>query len=151
MSGAASEWFTKEFIGSITTWDNMVEKFILKFYHLSDYDEEETEEDDNLNKMENVPEIFKIEGNLFDFETPLWYDELADGKLKDETIALKAKIEGSCTGKTARILVEDECSRDCPIYSYGKFQTGTICDYEKTEAHVILILMSTVYWKKYEA
>ncbi|GJU17822.1 putative reverse transcriptase domain-containing protein [Tanacetum coccineum] len=93
---AASEWFTKEFIGSITTWDNMVEKFILKFYHLSDYDEEETEEDDNLNKMENVPEIFKIEGNLFDFETPLWYDELADGKLKDETIALKAKIEGSC-------------------------------------------------------
>ncbi|GKF01999.1 hypothetical protein Tco_0028922 [Tanacetum coccineum] len=24
-----------------------------------------------------------------------WYDELADGKLKDETLALKAKIEGS--------------------------------------------------------
>ncbi|GJR57941.1 hypothetical protein Tco_1500103 [Tanacetum coccineum] len=32
--------------------------------------EEETEEDDNLNETENVPEIFKIEGNLFDFETP---------------------------------------------------------------------------------
>ncbi|GJT50549.1 hypothetical protein Tco_0976706 [Tanacetum coccineum] len=25
----------------------------------------------------------------------MWYDELADGKLKDETLALKAKIEGS--------------------------------------------------------
>ncbi|GJS10643.1 hypothetical protein Tco_0367439 [Tanacetum coccineum] len=72
LAGAASEWFTKECIGSITTWDNMVEKFILKFHHLSDHDEEEeTEEDDNLNEINNVPEIFKIKGNLFDFETPL--------------------------------------------------------------------------------
>ncbi|GJU82877.1 hypothetical protein Tco_1285242 [Tanacetum coccineum] len=69
---AASEWFTKECIVSITTWDNMVEKFILKFHHLSDHDEEEeTEEDDNLNETNNVLEIFKIEGNIFDFETPL--------------------------------------------------------------------------------
>ncbi|GJR21369.1 hypothetical protein Tco_0969896 [Tanacetum coccineum] len=60
-TGAASEWFTKECIGSITTWDNMVEKFILKFHHLSDHDEEEeTEEDDNPNETGNVLEIFKI-------------------------------------------------------------------------------------------
>ncbi|GKE07088.1 hypothetical protein Tco_1399106, partial [Tanacetum coccineum] len=72
LAGAASEWFTKECIGSITTWDNMVEKFILKFDHLSNHnEEEETEEDDNLNETDNVPEIFMIEGNLFDFETPL--------------------------------------------------------------------------------
>ncbi|GJX64753.1 hypothetical protein Tco_0299096 [Tanacetum coccineum] len=72
LAGAASEWFTKECIGSITTWDNMVEKFILKFHHLSDHDEEEeTEEDDNPNETNNVPKFFKIEGNLFDFETPL--------------------------------------------------------------------------------
>ncbi|GJX51423.1 hypothetical protein Tco_0278268, partial [Tanacetum coccineum] len=72
LAGAASEWFTKECIVSITTWDNMVEKFILKFHHLSDHDEEEeTEEDDNLNETNNVLEIFKIEGNVFDFETPL--------------------------------------------------------------------------------
>ncbi|GJW22851.1 hypothetical protein Tco_0033473 [Tanacetum coccineum] len=70
--GAASEWFTKECLGSITTWDNMVEKLILKFHHLSNHDEEEeTEEDDNLNETYIVPKIFKIEGNLFDFETPL--------------------------------------------------------------------------------
>nr|GEV92437.1 VIER F-box protein 2 [Tanacetum cinerariifolium] len=43
-----------------------------KFHHLSDHDEEEEiAEDDNPNKTKNVPEIFKIEGNLFDFETPL--------------------------------------------------------------------------------
>ncbi|GJT40883.1 hypothetical protein Tco_0940748 [Tanacetum coccineum] len=51
----------------------MVEKFILKFHHLSDHDEkEETEEDDNPNEMTNVPKIFKIEGNLLDFETPFF-------------------------------------------------------------------------------
>ncbi|GJY55879.1 hypothetical protein Tco_0454994 [Tanacetum coccineum] len=165
LAGAASEWFTKECIGSITTWDNMVEKFILKFHHLSDHnEEEETEEDDNPNKTDNVPEIFKIEGNLFDFETPLceafhefncllkldtdlftydiqnfktydeytrelnndkakgelsgmvrvgsmtyfqdhrWYNERADGKLKDETLALKAKIEGSWGDATPGVI-----------------------------------------------
>ncbi|GKF70407.1 hypothetical protein Tco_0203464, partial [Tanacetum coccineum] len=72
LAGATSEWFTKECLGSITTWDNMVKKFILKFHHLSDHDEEEeTKEDDNPNETDNVPKIFKIEGNLFDFETPL--------------------------------------------------------------------------------
>ncbi|GJX02584.1 hypothetical protein Tco_0186497 [Tanacetum coccineum] len=102
LAGAASEWFTKECISSIATWDNMVEKFILKFHHLSDHDEEE--ESDNPNETNNVPEIFKIEGNLFDFETPLWYDELADGKLKDETLALKAKIEGSWGDATLGVI-----------------------------------------------
>ncbi|GKC41609.1 hypothetical protein Tco_1059331 [Tanacetum coccineum] len=70
-------------LGSITIWDDLVKKFIMKFHHLSDHDEEEeTEEEDNPNKMDNVPAIFKIEGNM-------WYDELADRKLKDETLALK--------------------------------------------------------------
>ncbi|GJV33789.1 hypothetical protein Tco_1394189 [Tanacetum coccineum] len=69
--GAAYEWFTKECIGSITTWDYMLEKFILKFHHLSDHNDEETQEDDNPNEMNNVLEIFRIEGNIFNFETPL--------------------------------------------------------------------------------
>ncbi|GKC18144.1 hypothetical protein Tco_1014926 [Tanacetum coccineum] len=88
LAGAASEWFIKEFIGSITTWDNMVEK---------------------------------------------WYDELADGKLKDETLAFKAKIEGSCTGKTARMLVEDECSRDRPIYS--NYEASNDGDTQENQGH----------------
>ncbi|GKC08602.1 hypothetical protein Tco_1000212 [Tanacetum coccineum] len=164
LAGAVSEWFTKECLGSITTWDNMIEKFILKFHHLSDHDEEEeTEEDDNPNETDNVPKIFKIEGNLFDFETPLcvafyefnyllkidddlftydvqnlktydeyeqelknvtekgteepwsekgyhtnydhkWYDELVDGKLKEETLALKAKIKGSWGNATPGVM-----------------------------------------------
>ncbi|GKD79115.1 hypothetical protein Tco_1341736 [Tanacetum coccineum] len=29
------------------------------------------------------------------FQDHRWYDEFADGKLNDETLALKAKIEGS--------------------------------------------------------
>ncbi|GJU38644.1 hypothetical protein Tco_1191601 [Tanacetum coccineum] len=49
----------------------MLEKFILKFHHLSNHNEEETEENNNPNETDNVPEIFRIEGNLFDFETPL--------------------------------------------------------------------------------
>ncbi|GKC29425.1 hypothetical protein Tco_1036719 [Tanacetum coccineum] len=69
LAGAAYEWFTKECIGSITTWDNMLEKFIFKFHHLSDHNEEETEEDDNRNETDNIPEILRIEGNLFNFET----------------------------------------------------------------------------------
>ncbi|GJS15390.1 hypothetical protein Tco_0409862, partial [Tanacetum coccineum] len=71
LTGAAYEWFTKECIGSITTWDDMLEKFILKFHHLSNHNEEETEKDNNPNETDNVPKIFRIEGNLFDFETPL--------------------------------------------------------------------------------
>ncbi|GJV61225.1 hypothetical protein Tco_1467325, partial [Tanacetum coccineum] len=154
----------------------MLKKFILKFHHLSNHNEEETEKDDNPNKTDNVPEIFKIEENLFDFEIPLceeyhefncllnidtdlftyyiqnlktydeyeremdnnkvkgakelwsengvpcqlcdhicepyrfkngktkWYDELADGKLKDETLALKAKIEGSWGDATPEVV-----------------------------------------------
>ncbi|GJW20385.1 hypothetical protein Tco_0031007 [Tanacetum coccineum] len=68
-SGAATEWFKKDCIGSVTTWEDLVEKFVQKFYQLSDNNEEmETDEDDDPN---DIADIFKIEGNLFDFETPL--------------------------------------------------------------------------------
>ncbi|GJT92962.1 hypothetical protein Tco_1081807 [Tanacetum coccineum] len=69
LAGAASEWFKKDCIGSVTTWEDLVEKFIQKFYQLSYYNEEmEADEDDN---PDDIAEIFKIEGNLFDFKTPL--------------------------------------------------------------------------------
>ncbi|GJR55160.1 hypothetical protein Tco_1405681 [Tanacetum coccineum] len=69
LAGAISEWFKKDCIGSVTTWENLVEKFIQKFYQLSDDNEEmEADEDDD---PDDIAEIFKIEGNLFDFETPL--------------------------------------------------------------------------------
>ncbi|GJW95465.1 putative reverse transcriptase domain-containing protein [Tanacetum coccineum] len=54
---------------SVTTWRDLVEKFVQKFYQLTDHNEEiKAEEDDDPN---NTTDIFKIEGNLFDFETPL--------------------------------------------------------------------------------
>ncbi|GJX93120.1 hypothetical protein Tco_0347706, partial [Tanacetum coccineum] len=69
LAGAASEWFKKDCIGSVTTWEDLVEKFIQKFYQLSYNNKEmEADEDDN---PDDVAEIFKIKGNLFDFETPL--------------------------------------------------------------------------------
>ncbi|GKD64137.1 hypothetical protein Tco_1306245, partial [Tanacetum coccineum] len=101
----AYEWFTKECMGSITTWDSMIEKFIPKFYHLSnDNDDEDIEEEEDPNKTNKASEIFMIKGNQFDFEAPLWYDELADGKLKDKTLALKSKIEGSWGDATPKVL-----------------------------------------------
>ncbi|GJU45788.1 hypothetical protein Tco_1203054 [Tanacetum coccineum] len=147
-------------MGSITTWDSLVKKFTLKFHHLFDHNDDEEEEDSN--ETDISPKIFMIEGNLFDFETPLckafnefnyllkididlftydiqnlkayyeykqegtdepwelpgmvwvgsmtyiqdhsWYDELADGKLKEETLALKTKIEGSWGNETPGVL-----------------------------------------------
>nr|GEW98948.1 hypothetical protein [Tanacetum cinerariifolium] len=66
---AASEWLKKDYISSVTTWEDLVEKFVQKFYQLSDNNEEmEADKDDDPN---DIATIFKIEGNLFDFKTPL--------------------------------------------------------------------------------
>ncbi|GJV77970.1 hypothetical protein Tco_1509554 [Tanacetum coccineum] len=151
---AASEWFKKDYIGSVTTWEYLVEKFVQKFYQLYDNNKEmEADEDDNPG---DIADIFKIEGNLFDFETPLckafnefnyllridtdlfafniseiktyeeyelnnnmmgdleepwsdngnhkWYDELADGKLKEEALTHKAKFEESWGDATPEVM-----------------------------------------------
>ncbi|GJR29774.1 hypothetical protein Tco_1106006 [Tanacetum coccineum] len=186
----------------------MVEKFILKFQYLSDHNEE-TEEDDNPNETDNGPEIFKIEGNLFDFETPLckvfhefncllkidtdlftydienfktydeykqelnndkakgtkepwskngvpyqlcdhtcepyrftnggtkwptWYDELADGKLKDETLALKAKIKGSWGDTTPGVIKFYRWLKSC-------FENFHELEYE------VLVKLQECWWK----
>ncbi|GJX80716.1 hypothetical protein Tco_0328865, partial [Tanacetum coccineum] len=69
LAGAASEWFKKDCIGSVTTWEDLVEKFVQKFYQLFNNNEEmEADESDD---PDDIAEIFKIEGNLFDYETPL--------------------------------------------------------------------------------
>ncbi|GKA39454.1 hypothetical protein Tco_0732005 [Tanacetum coccineum] len=46
INSAASEWFTTECIGTIATWDELVERFTQKFHNLFDHDDEE-EADDN--------------------------------------------------------------------------------------------------------
>ncbi|GJV38047.1 hypothetical protein Tco_1410524 [Tanacetum coccineum] len=70
LSRAANEWFNKECIGSVTTWEDLVEKFFGK-YHLPSHNNEETKAKKDFDKMNTVAEIFKTKGNLFDFETPL--------------------------------------------------------------------------------
>ncbi|GKA53668.1 hypothetical protein Tco_0746983 [Tanacetum coccineum] len=67
LAGAVGERFKKDCIGSVTTWDDLVEKFVQKFYQLFDHNVEIKEDDD----PHDITNIFKIEGNLFDFETPL--------------------------------------------------------------------------------
>nr|GEV73006.1 hypothetical protein [Tanacetum cinerariifolium] len=69
LAGAVSEWFKKDCVGSITTWEDLVEKLVQKFYQLSNNNEEmEAEEGDDL---DDIAKVFKIKGNLFDYETPL--------------------------------------------------------------------------------
>nr|GEV25654.1 hypothetical protein [Tanacetum cinerariifolium] len=69
LAGATGEWFRKDCIGSVTTWEDLVERLVYNFYQLSDNNEEmkANEHDD----PDDIAKIFKIEGNLFDFETPL--------------------------------------------------------------------------------
>ncbi|GKF58081.1 hypothetical protein Tco_0171618, partial [Tanacetum coccineum] len=57
LAGAADEWFKKDCIGSVTTWEDLVEKFIQKFYHLS-YNNEEIEADEDNDPID-VAEIFR--------------------------------------------------------------------------------------------
>ncbi|GKC49923.1 hypothetical protein Tco_1072668 [Tanacetum coccineum] len=43
-------------------------------------------------------------GSMTYFQDHRWYGELADGKLKDDTLALKAKIEGSWGDATLGVI-----------------------------------------------
>ncbi|GJR86255.1 hypothetical protein Tco_0210266 [Tanacetum coccineum] len=144
-AGAASEWFKKDCIVSVTTWENLVEKFIQKFYQLSDdNDEMETDEDDD---PDDIAEIFKIEDNLFDFETPLyleepwsdngdhkWYDELTDGKLKEEALMHKARFEESWGDATPGVM------KFC-AWLKSSFENFHELDYD------VLVKLEECWWK----
>nr|GEW24566.1 hypothetical protein [Tanacetum cinerariifolium] len=60
-------------IDSVTTWEDLLEKFVQKFYQLFNHNKETEAEEDN--DPDDIAEIFKVEGNLFDYETPLTYEE----------------------------------------------------------------------------
>ncbi|GJS78295.1 hypothetical protein Tco_0728176 [Tanacetum coccineum] len=81
LGGATSEWFKKDCTGSVTTWEDLVEKFVQKFYQLSDNNEEmEADESDD---PDDIAEIFKTEGNLFDYVTPKNYGADNAGNTQD--------------------------------------------------------------------
>ncbi|GJZ82074.1 hypothetical protein Tco_0647068 [Tanacetum coccineum] len=50
-----------------------------------------------------LPRMVRV-GSVTYFQDHWWYDELADGILKDETLALKAKIEGSWGDATLGVM-----------------------------------------------
>ncbi|GKA28723.1 putative PIF1 DNA helicase/replication protein A1-like protein [Tanacetum coccineum] len=104
---AAYEWFTKECICSITTWDDMREKFILKFHHLSNHNEEETKKDDNPNEMDNVLKIFRIE---LLFSSITFKSVISNGKNLDKTIG-----ETSTKGKSIRNNRASQFMKQTPI------------------------------------
>ncbi|GJV04558.1 hypothetical protein Tco_1338127 [Tanacetum coccineum] len=145
--GAAHEWFTKECLGSITTWDNMLEKFILKFHHLSDHNEEEIKEDGNPNVTDNMnnnkakgaeepwelPGMVRV-GSMTYFQDHRWYDEPDDGKLKDETLALKAKIEVSWGDATLGVIKLCRWLKSC-------FENFHELEYE------MLVKLQECWWK----
>ncbi|GJT78561.1 putative ribonuclease H-like domain-containing protein [Tanacetum coccineum] len=184
LAGAASEWFKKDCIDSVTTWEDLVEKFVQKFYQLSDNNEEmEVDEDDD---PDDIVDIFKIERNLFNLETPLCktfnefnyllkidtylftfdiqgiktyeeyelnnnmikdleeprsnngdhklYDELTNGKLKEEALMHKARFEESWGDATPGVM------KFC-AWNYGANNAGNTQDSQehKKEHHDLSI------------
>ncbi|GKA05865.1 hypothetical protein Tco_0685536 [Tanacetum coccineum] len=139
----------------------MVEKFVQKFYQLSDDSEEmEADEDDD---PDDIAEIFKIEGNLFDYETPTyeeyelnnnmtrdltepwsdnwghkWYNELADGKLKVEALMHKTKVEESWGDATPGVI------KFC-AWLKSSFEILHEVD------HDVLVKLEECWWKNYGA
>ncbi|GKA77161.1 reverse transcriptase domain-containing protein [Tanacetum coccineum] len=67
-------------------------------------------------------------------EEPWWYDELADGKLKDETLALKSKIEGSWGDATPGVLKFCKWLKSC-------FENFHEIEYE------VLVKLQECWWK----
>ncbi|GJV48315.1 hypothetical protein Tco_1438527 [Tanacetum coccineum] len=67
-------------------------------------------------------------------EEPWWYDELADGKLKDETLALKAKVKGSWGDATPEVM---------KFYAWLKnnFENFHELDYD------VLVKLQECWWK----
>ncbi|GKB89341.1 alpha/beta hydrolases superfamily protein [Tanacetum coccineum] len=89
-----SEWFKEECIGSVTTWEDLIEKFFEKFYQLSpNHEEIKADNEENSDKENVVAKIFKIEDHK-------WYDNLFDGVLKEEALMHKAIHEGSLGNAT---------------------------------------------------
>ncbi|GJR80803.1 hypothetical protein Tco_0151588 [Tanacetum coccineum] len=73
-------------------------------------------------------------GSMTYFQDHIWYDELADGKLNDETLALKAKIEGSWGDVTPGVVKFCRWLKSC-------FENFHELEYE------ILIKLQECWWK----
>ncbi|GKE42828.1 hypothetical protein Tco_1470112 [Tanacetum coccineum] len=73
-------------------------------------------------------------GSMTYFQDHNWYDELADGKLKDETLALKAKIERSWGDATPGVVKFCRWLKSC-------FENFYELEYE------VLVKLQECWWK----
>ncbi|GJT72670.1 hypothetical protein Tco_1031956 [Tanacetum coccineum] len=73
-------------------------------------------------------------GSMTYFQDHMWYDELADGKLKDETLVLKAKIEGSWGDTTPRVV------------KFCKWLKGCFENFHELE-YEVLVKLQECLWK----
>ncbi|GJS45493.1 hypothetical protein Tco_0595614 [Tanacetum coccineum] len=210
LAGATSEWFVKKCIGSITNWENLVEKFILKFHHLFDNDEEEeTEEDDNPNEIESYEEYestnhstggpeepwsengvpyqlcdYRCEPNHFKngktkwptcssdidgfcngrelsgmvrvecmtyFQDHKWYDELADGKLKEETLAHKAKLNYDVLVKLEECWWKVNAHEIALFTRIENFKQGPYANVKTEKTHDPYLDINRIFGRIYEA
>ncbi|GKD34825.1 hypothetical protein Tco_1250334 [Tanacetum coccineum] len=120
LAGAASEWFKKDCIGSVTTWEDLYElnntmaKDLKEpwldngvSYQLCDHISEPYRFKNGMSKWPTcssdidgfcnggeLPGMVRVRCMTY-FQDHNWYDELVDGKLKDETLMHKAKLEES--------------------------------------------------------
>ncbi|GJY91673.1 hypothetical protein Tco_0507455 [Tanacetum coccineum] len=115
--GAASEWFKKDCIGSVTTWEDLVEKFVQKFYHLSNKNEE-MEAEERIRTYEE----YKLNNTVTrDLEEP-WLDNGVPYQLCDhirepydfnnrmtKCPTCSSDIDGFCNGGELPRMVRVEC------------------------------------------
>ncbi|GKA11631.1 hypothetical protein Tco_0691177 [Tanacetum coccineum] len=102
-----TEWLASKFY-NYKIMDDYTKNALWIYWDRGDDEVELTDEESSDSDKENdVAEIFRIETNVFDFETPTlhsqkriplsrfeWYEALKDGKLKEEALKNKAIMEG---------------------------------------------------------
>nr|GEW65497.1 hypothetical protein [Tanacetum cinerariifolium] len=133
---AASEWFKDESIGSITKYVDLADKFLENFIHLSRArrkvktnekkgDDQEVitnkelfdSKDGNLNEEEEIAQVFRIDTDIFHFETPL---SLKESDLKDEALRNKAALEESMNQEEESS--NDDWSHYAPIDEWEDYE-----------------------------
>ncbi|GJU84007.1 hypothetical protein Tco_1291553 [Tanacetum coccineum] len=80
-----------------------------------------------------LPGMVRV-GSMTYFQDHMWYDELADGKLKDETLVLKAKIEGSWGDTTPGVV------------KFCKWLKGCFENFHELE-YEVLVKLQECLWK----
>ncbi|GKA24954.1 hypothetical protein Tco_0710987 [Tanacetum coccineum] len=90
-------------------------------------------------------------GSMTYFQDHRWYDELADGKLKDETLALKAKIEGSWGDATPRCWWKVNAHEIAPFTRMENFGRGPYVNMKTEWATNPYLDVNRIFGREYEA